>query len=383
MGRPRYQHPSVFKTKPKKGRAQWYVRVMIDPLIDRHIKGRSEKTLYLGFCDEMGKREAEKERDKRLSTEINNTPLMVQSQVKFCHLVDVYKTTYIPGLKPTTRTTYTHRLREGGQIMSAFGKYMLYEIDMVRVQRWIYDLQAAGLSRLYRRGLLSLLASVFDAAADWGYTQVRNPCKRVKIGDGLEIHDRRALTPKESLLLIQACTGPLKLIVETGLFTGMRISEILGLTWGAFNYSTGTALVKQSRSQQGDVSTPKTSAGRREIPLGTLIAKFVRPAGAKDADLVFTADTSHALQQRLRECAKKVGIAFLGFGFHTLRRTYATLRIEMAGSGPADHGMAAVMGHTSTAMTEHYVRRNDADVPNRLMELVNFSGLSRDEVKPN
>jgi hypothetical protein len=63
MGRPRYQHPSVKRTHPKHGRARWFIRVMVDVLIDRGRTDRKERTIYLGFCDEMGKREAEKARD--------------------------------------------------------------------------------------------------------------------------------------------------------------------------------------------------------------------------------------------------------------------------------------------------------------------------------
>lgn len=95
MGRPRYHHPNVKRTRPKNGRARWYVRVMVDVLVDRNRIERHEKTIYLGYCDEKGKREAEKERDKQLAT-VNNTPLVVQSKVKFSDLVTAYRTTYLP-----------------------------------------------------------------------------------------------------------------------------------------------------------------------------------------------------------------------------------------------------------------------------------------------
>jgi hypothetical protein len=95
MGRPRYQHPSVQRTMSKNGRARWYVRVMVDVLVDRNRVDPREKTIYLGFCDEKGKRGAGKERDRELQA-VNNTPLVVQSQVKFSDVAAAYKNKRTP-----------------------------------------------------------------------------------------------------------------------------------------------------------------------------------------------------------------------------------------------------------------------------------------------
>jgi len=70
MGRPRYQHPSVLRTKGR--RPRWYYRVMVDLLVDGSQAARKEQAIYLGFCDAMGKREAEKIRDQQLEA-INTT----------------------------------------------------------------------------------------------------------------------------------------------------------------------------------------------------------------------------------------------------------------------------------------------------------------------
>src|ERR1700693_4522502 len=103
MGRPRYQHPNVLKTKGKHPR--WYVRVMVDVLVDRNRTERKEQAIYLAFCDEKGKREAEKRRDEKLK-DVNNTPLVIQSQVLFKDLAEAYKSTKVPGLKPSSRDGY-------------------------------------------------------------------------------------------------------------------------------------------------------------------------------------------------------------------------------------------------------------------------------------
>ena len=106
MARRRYQHPKVHATEAK--RAQWYFRARVDVLTDSNVVGRREKTYYLGFCDELGKREAEKQRDAILSEAINKPQLMIQSQVKFKDVVGAYKRAHIPTLRANSQRGYEH-----------------------------------------------------------------------------------------------------------------------------------------------------------------------------------------------------------------------------------------------------------------------------------
>lgn len=212
----------------------------------------------------------------------------------------------------------------------------------------------AGLSRATRKNMLHTLASVLEAAAEWGYLQTRNPCKRIKVGDGLEVYERRALSPEDARRLVQCCEEPLKTVCEIALYTGLRAAEILGLTWGAIDFTARTITVKQSKSEDGELSSPKTSAGRRKVALGALVARLKRPAAATDLRLVFADGDYKTLQMRLKRRAAKLGLNFRGFGFHTFRRTYATLRDTLEHS-KANAAMAAAMGHTNPSMSEHYI----------------------------
>ena len=103
MGRPRYLHPIVLNPRGK--RPRWYVRGMVDVLVDRNRTERKEQPIYLGWCEEIGKREAEKLRDEKLK-HVNNTPLVIQSQVKFSDLAGAYQAGYLRGLKPSTREAH-------------------------------------------------------------------------------------------------------------------------------------------------------------------------------------------------------------------------------------------------------------------------------------
>jgi len=374
MGRPRYQRPSVQRTTPKRGRARWYIRVMVDILMDRAQTGRREKTLYLGYCDVMGKREAEKEAARQLTT-VNNTPLVIQSQVKFATVAQAYKDTALRGMK-SGRHSQAHCIDK--HILPAFADKALHEIDSLKVQRWVYDLQDHGLAKSTRALYLCVLRSIFECAELWGYHQGRNPCKRIKVGTGTEIFNRRALTPDEARRLIAVLDEPLKLIVETALFTGLRVSELRGLTWDAVNLQDRTITVTQGISQQEDVAEPKSRYGRRPVPLGALAARFRKPPQAKTADLVWPHTTYLSLLEQMQAGAGKVGIAFKGFGFHTLRRTYATFRHLLGADPRPQAALVAAMGHATADMTAHYIQA-DVDVVDRLQDLVYFSGVSREK----
>lgn len=375
MGRPRYQHPSVKRTTPKQGRGRWYVRVMVDTLVGRNIIGRREKTLYLGFCDEMGKREAEKKRDLQLQT-VNNTPLVIQSQVKFSDVAQAYKDTALRGMK-SGRHSQEHCIDKN--ILPTFGQFALFEIEPIEIQKWVYDMEDHGLARSTRALNLSVLRSVFESAELWGYFQGRNPCKRIKLGSGGEVFNRRALTPDEARKLIVALDEPLKLIVETALFTGLRVSELMGLTWDAIDHTNKTITVKQGRSQQGDLDEPKSKRSRRPVRLGELSKRFAGPANASATDLIWPNVSYSSLQHQMTWRAAKLGIEFKGFGWHTLRRTYATFR-HLLGSAPRPSAeLVRDMGHSNEAMTAHYIQA-DPDVVDRLRDLVFFTGIVRGNV---
>jgi integrase len=376
MGRPRYQNPELQKTEAK--RPQWYIRARIDVLVDRNRTERKEVPIYFGYCDELGKREAERLKAAKLR-DINNTPVVVQSQVMFSDLVKAFTETAIPGLKPSTRKNYQDVIDR--DIVPAFGTFRLHEIDPIRVQKWVYGLENDGLAFSTRRSCLSILRGIFEAAADWGYMTQRNPCtKRIKLGDSIEVRERRALEPGQARGLIAAIRDDsrLCLIVELGLYTGLRVSEILGLTWGAIDAKRETIEVKQAKSQRAELSTPKSRAGRRVVEIGDLARRFERPADVGGTDLVWPDAIYGELQRQLKRAAKATGIDFPGFGFHTLRRTYATWRTMLGLSLRADEATVKAMGHASADMTAHYIQGKQTGMVEKLQNWVSFAGELRE-----
>jgi integrase len=97
--------------------------------------------------------------------------------------------------------------------------------------------------------------------------------------------------------LLAACSGQYRLIVATALYTGLRISELLGLIWEDIDFAVGVIRMRAqlSRAHRGAPATrvpPKTAASYRDVPLvvqlaGLLIAYRQTAQFAAGTDWVF------------------------------------------------------------------------------------------------
>lgn len=73
-------------------------------------------------------------------------------------------------------------------------------------------------------------------------------------------------------------------------------------------------------------------------------------------------------RKKFRRLAKTVGIEFRGFGFHTLRRTYASWRGELGLTSRPDESLVRDMGHSNQETRTGVVETSN---------LIYFSGESR------
>ena len=214
-----------------------------------------------------------------------------------------------------------------------------------------------GFSWWTRRALKAALSSIFTKASDWGYWDGRNPTLRVTLGRKRVKHERRILTDEQFRLLLTTLPAFVRLMVETAVSTGMRISEILGLKWGAVDLDRGLVWVKE-RYYRGDTDEPKSERSKRGLPLGELTESYRRhkPLEATLERYVFQQegepmDDRAILRQFIRPAAKRLGIYFPGLGWHSFRRQNLTLIQE---EGATAFEAMAQAGHSRPAMTGEY-----------------------------
>jgi integrase len=151
----------------------------------------------------------------------------------------------------------------------------------------------------------------------------------------------------------------------TAVFTGMRISELLGLAWDAVDFEQGVIAVRQRADPWLSLGPPKTKASRRQIPMAPSVARALREwrlVCPRTPDgrlwLVFPNNVGGVMNRFRLETHYygplqiQAGIVSpegaRKYGFHKLRHFFASWAIEQ---GFAPKRLQEIIGHSSIMMT--------------------------------
>ena len=148
----------------------------------------------------------------------------------------------------------------------------------------------------------------------------------------------------------------------TAIFTGMRISELRGLTWNNVDFQAKVIRVNQRADEYCQIGAPKSRAGVRSIPMAPAVlkelAEWQENAPESAIDLVFpnsvgkVQNYSNIYNRVFKPMLVKNGIVDDNgqskFGIHALRHAAASLFIEQ-GWNPKK--IQTLLGHASINMT--------------------------------
>ena len=124
-----------------------------------------------------------------------------------------------------------------------------------------------------------------------------------------------------------------------------------------FDLARGVLLIRQ-RYYRGDLDETKSERARRDVPLGHLAADLARIGPGAPGDFVFSVRTCRGVSRSensirryfVTKAAKRLGIYWKGFGWHSFRREAVT-----AIAAHADPIQAMrLAGHTRMDMTLAY-----------------------------
>jgi integrase len=230
------------------------------------------------------------------------------------------------------------------------------------------ELQVDGLAPWTIKGILGALSCVFTYALRRGYISA-HPFWRLERDERPRPlrSEQRALSGVELARLFAACPRRYRPLLATGLYTGMRLSELLALSWEDVDFAAGVVHVRHqlARGRRGLPPRrvpPKTAASVRSIPLLPQLAAVLRAhkrrspfAGGSDYVFATSRGTPllhHNVSRRaLRRAATDAGLdrGERLVRFHDLRHTFAShliidIRLDVV-------QVSRILGHARTSMT--------------------------------
>lgn len=245
--------------------------------------------------------------------------------------------------------------------------------NVYEVEVWLNGLQTMPghgpirpLAKKTKNNIKWFLHGMFARAIAWGMLPVAaNPIQFLKVKGKDKAKLRDLVEPEDFYALMQDAEIPLvvRVMIAVAVYTGMRVSEILGLRWEAVDLMNGVTSVEKS-SVGRHVNQPKTDASEEFVPMHpALIGLMVRwqaqlPSvngwvfGNPVTGRPYWADSQ---QEHLREAGKRLGLVNLGW--HSFRHTY---RAMMAEKQVPMETQKHLMRHSSIQMTEKYGRRKGA-----------------------
>lgn len=243
---------------------------------DRPPKGKhSEKCL----------RELEKEIAKDLQDEIDSFKAKKMT-------LNAFYEDYIEQkqeLKTSTRTNYKYIYKK--YVWDSIGRRKLPEIKYSDIKKFYNHLiREVGFKPNSMETIHTILHPIFATAVRDGYIRV-NPTDgvmaEIKKSNDWEKPKRHALSVSEQEAFVEFTKShsvyshwlPLFTVL---LGTGCRVGEIVGLTWDDCDFTNGIININHSLIYRPDeytgksgfyISTPKTKAGEREIPMFEAVRK--------------------------------------------------------------------------------------------------------------
>lgn len=181
-----------------------------------------------------------------------------------------------------------------------------------------------------------------------GHYAGENPATGVDLPEKVSVHEKHALTVEQIQRLLAVLEEPVRMMVQTGVLSGLRVGEILGLRWQDVDLSNRSMRIQQA-AYRGSLGSPKTKGSKRTLPLPEALAVALgrhRKGSTEHGRLVFptSAGTPYSdtnlLARHLKPAGKQIGAPWIGW--HTLRRTHATL-LSQSGTSPKD--AQAQLGH--------------------------------------
>lgn len=202
------------------------------------------------------------------------------------------------------------------------------------------------------------LKAAFNKAKDWGYVK-ENFFTKIKLPKRQKTAPAFLDSYQLSVISDQIENKIIREIVIVAFYTGMRLSEIINLTWRNVNMTTRIITV-------GDENFATKSRNQRYVPICAEVYEiFSRKIGMKKGVFKLTEDyvfckrdgeifCSDYVSKSFKKACKLAGID-KSIHFHSLRHSFAS---NLAQKGISLYIIKELLGHSSISTTEIYSHLN-------------------------
>lgn len=323
------------------------------------LSKRSNGIFYVWYTDSHGRKLKRSTKAKtksealkflqRFKIELEEVRHPTPKNISFKTLVDEFLS-YSAGVH--TEATQKHFRTAANEFMRHLGNPKLREVSVRDIERFIAVKQTEA-SRWTARRIYIAVASMFQKAVEWGYLN-ENAFRKIKRPTPPE---KRPIffTRDELKALLASLRDPqLKILVQTGVFTGMRLGELLSLTWEDMDFET---LEIHVQNKNGFVTKSKKET---TLPLHPDLKKLLEALKKKArSQWVFPREGTlrwgvSQMSIRFKSALKKSPLEdkrIKELLFHSLRHTFATMLLQ---KGVAIYTVSRLLGHSSVKTTEFY-----------------------------
>jgi integrase len=231
------------------------------------------------------------------------------------------------------------------RLSSFFGNHTILEITPSLINEYKIQRRNDGVKPATTNRELATMKKAFNLALkEWQWVK-DNPVSKVSMEKEDNKRDRWLMRDEEGRLL-GACEFWLMELVVFALNTGMRLSEILGLTWKGVDLFRKTLTVFKSKNGE-----------KRTIPMNATVFEMLKDKAKVRSirtDLVFPSQAFTIIDKcnvgkAFRLAREKAKVE--DFRFHDLRHTFATRLVQ---AGKDLYQVQCLLGHKSPSMTQRY-----------------------------
>ena len=277
------------------------------------------------------------------------------------------------------RTYFKYERQIDLHILPFLSGYDIEDLSAMVLQSWSVKLQESGLSPNTINSIISRLKDSLKKAVISGVItkefsgNIIRPKSREKQVDCFSKAEQKKI---EQYILTKQ--KPKLYGFLLCLYTGLRIGELLALTWKDVDLNNGKVSVSKSCNDSWVngkyvkvIDTPKTENSYRIIPLPKQLLPILRELKKKSCcDYIINGKSEYGVQVRsyqktFERLLNKLNIPHKGF--HSLRHTFATRALEC---GMDIKSLSEILGHKNPNITlkryAHSLYEHKADMMNKI-----------------